>query len=96
MKTPTAKELAAIARVCAVAAAEKKRSDWWQLIDLLDRQRALCVAGLPRARATDTLASFSDSERAGIKLAISVHLSRMELIARCFDPSNTSVDGYLR
>lgn len=95
MKTPTLKELAAMARVCTIVAAEKNRSDWWQLIDLLDRQRAVCVAGLPKGRAADPIASFSDSERARIKIAISMHVSRMELIARCFEASNTNVDGYL-
>lgn len=95
MKTPTHKELKAITRVFTIAAAEKNRADWWQILDLFDRQRALCVAGLQKKRAADPLASFSDAERARIKAAIALHVSRMELIARCFEASNTNVDGLL-
>lgn len=94
MKTPTSNEVAITARICAITAAEQNRSNWWQVIDLHDREHALAIAGIPKARATDPLSSFTDRERANIRTAINVHLSRMELIARCFQARNTNVDGH--
>jgi hypothetical protein len=95
MKTPTSKELAAVAHVCTIAAAEQNRADWWQVIDIRDRQHALDVARLSKDRATDPIAAFSDDERARIRMAISVHVSRMTFVAKCFEASNTNVNGYL-
>jgi hypothetical protein len=95
MKTPSLKERAAMAHAETIGAAEQNRADWWQIIDLRDRQRAVGVAGLPKERANDPIASFSDEERSHIRAAIRNHVSQMELIARCFDASNTNVMGYL-
>lgn len=95
MKTPSLKERAALAHADTIGAAETNREEWWHRIALRDRQRAVGVAGLPKERASDPIASFSDAERAHMRAALGVHVMQMELIAKCFNASNTNTFGYL-
>jgi len=94
MKTERS-ELAALAQADTIGTAEVNREEWWHRIDLRDRQRAVGVAGLQKERASMPLATFADDERAHIRAALGVHVMQMELIAKCFNPSNTNVFGYL-
>ncbi|MGZ8301225.1 MAG: hypothetical protein ACXW2U_00825 [Telluria sp.] len=83
MKTPTASELLTLAAIDRMARVERSRSDWWELLPLRDRQRAMGVAGMTKEQAAQPLASFTDAERRQIALAISQHCGQMELVAQC-------------
>lgn len=95
MKTPTSKERAALAQVDTIADAEVTRWAAWEAVSPTDRMRAVGVAGLPRERASDPAASFTDAERSQIRTALAVHISRMEFIIQCMNSSNTTRQGYL-
>jgi hypothetical protein len=95
MKTPTSKELAALAHVETIADAELTRWAAWEAVSPNDRLRAIGVAGLPRERASDPAASFTDAERAQIRMALSVHIGRMQFVIECMNGSNTTRHGYL-
>lgn len=95
MKTPTRKERAALAHVDTIADAEVTRWAAWEAVSPNDRMRAIGVAGLPRERASDTAASFTDSERAQIRTALAVHITRMQFVIDCMNGSNTTRQGYL-
>jgi hypothetical protein len=95
MKTPTRKERAALAHVDTIADAEVTRGAAWEAVSTTDRLRAIGVAGLPRERASDPAASFTDAERAQIRLALTSHIGRMEFIIQCMNGSNTTRQGYL-
>lgn len=95
MKTPTRKERAALAHVDKIADAELTRWTVWEAIAPIDRARAMGVAGLPKERASDPAASFNDDERARIRTAVEIHISRMAVIVQCMNGSNTTRQGYL-
>jgi hypothetical protein len=95
MKAPTRKEAAALAAQDGAGAAESHRGDWWAMLPLRDRQRAVGVAGMPAERAAMPLATFTDAEREHVRLAISVHVTKMQVIAQCMAASNTNVQGWL-
>jgi hypothetical protein len=95
MKTPTSKERAALAQVDTIADAEVTRWAAWEAVSPNDRLRAIGVAGLPRERASDPAASFTDAERAQIRTALAAHIGRMEFVIQCMNPSNTTRQGYL-
>lgn len=95
MKTPTRKERAALENADTIADAEVTRWAAWEAISPTDRMRAVGVAGLPRERASDPIASFTDAERATIRAALAVHISTMEFIIKCMNASNTNRLGYL-
>lgn len=65
------------------------------MLPLVERQRAVSVAGLDKARAIMPVASFSDAERARIRFALEAHMMNMGLILRCMAPSNTNEHGFL-
>lgn len=79
----------------AAGAAEMNREQWWHMLPLRERQRALAVAGLPIERASMPLATFSDGDRERIRVAIGGHLAQMQLVAQCMAASNTNAQGYL-
>jgi hypothetical protein len=95
MKTPTRKERAALARVEVIAGAEQTRWALWEAISLVDRQRALSLSGMDKARAVQPLASFTDQERMHIACAIGNHVSRMEVLAKIMVMAQTNLHGYL-
>jgi hypothetical protein len=95
MKAPTRREAAALARQGDAGAAEMNREQWWHMLPIRERQRALSVAGINPARAGLPLATFSDDERALVRAAIQNHVTMMELIGRCMCASNTNVHGFL-
>lgn len=95
MRAPSRKEAADLARLDDVGAAEMNREQWWHMLPMRERQRALSVAGINPARATNPVATFSDDERALIRAAIQNHVTMMELIGRCMCASNTNVHGFL-
>lgn len=95
MKTPTRKELAALAHVDTIADAEVTRWASWEAVSPTDRMRAIGVAGLPRERASDPAASFTDAERAQIRTALAVHITRMQFVIDCMNGSNSTRQGYL-
>jgi hypothetical protein len=95
MKTPARKELIAMQRAEAVADGEMFRWELWEAIDPISRMRAIGVAGLPRERAADPMAKFTDDERARIRSALMIHVSRMEFIVQLMAASNTTRQGYL-
>ena len=72
-----------VAAVDRAARADRARSDLWPLVDLTARQRAMTVAGLPRERAADPLATFTQAERGRICAAISAHCAQLEFIGQC-------------
>jgi hypothetical protein len=95
MKNPTRKEAAALARHDDAGAAEMNREQWWHMLPLRDRQRAVGVAGMPIERAALPLATFSDTDRERVRLALAVHVTQMELIVQCMAASNTNKQGWL-
>jgi len=95
MRTPSRKEAAALARQDDAGAAEMNREQWWHMLPIKDRQRALSIAGLDPARVVQPLATFSDADRERVRAAIFSHVTNMELIARCMCASNTNVHGWL-
>jgi hypothetical protein len=95
MKTPTRKERAALAHVDTIADAEVARWAAWEAVSPNDRMRAIGVAGLPRERASDPAASFTEAERAQIRTALAVHIARMEFVIQCMNGSSTTRQGYL-
>jgi hypothetical protein len=92
MKNPTRKDAAP---QDAAGAAEMSREQWWHMLPLRDRQRAVSVAGLATERAAMPLATFTDAERERVRAAISCHVTKMEIIAKCMAASNTNANGYL-
>jgi hypothetical protein len=95
MRAPSRKETAVLARLDDVGAAETNREQWWHMLPLHERERALMVAGLPAFRAALPLATFSDTERERIRLAIAVHIGQMQLIDKCMAAHNTGLQGWL-
>lgn len=95
MKTPARKEVIAMQRAEAVADGELSRWELWEAIDPISRMRAIGVAGLPKDRASNSMAQFTDDERARIRAALLVHVSRMEFIVKLMTASNTTRQGYL-
>lgn len=91
MKRPTRHEAAAL----AAGAAEMNREHWWHLLPLRERTRALNVAGLDPKRAALPLATFTDTERERVRLALTGHIMQMELIIKCMFPHNTNVEGWM-
>jgi hypothetical protein len=91
MKAPNRREAAAL----AAGAAEMNREEWWHLLPLRDRERAVGVAGMPRERAALPLATFNDQDRERVRLALAAHIAQMEAIARCMAAHNTNVQGWL-
>jgi DNA-binding CsgD family transcriptional regulator len=91
MKAPTRREAAAL----AAGAAEMNREQWWHMLPLRERQRALSVAGVQPERAAQPLATFTDTERERVRLALSGHIAQMQLVAQCMAAHNTNVQGYL-
>lgn len=91
MKAPSRREAAAL----AAGAAELNREQWWHMLPLRERQRALGVAGIQPDRAAMPLATFTDAERERVRLAVSGHVAQMEMIVRCMAAHNTNVQGYL-
>lgn len=79
----------------APVSAETSREDWWHMLPLRERERAIGVAGMARERASMPLATFSDVERERVRLAIQCHLTQMEMVMRCMAASNTNLQGYL-
>ena len=67
----------------------------WEAVSPNDRMRAIGLAGFPRNRASDPIASFTDAERATIREALAVHISHMEFIIQCMNGANTTRLGYL-
>lgn len=95
MKTPTRKERAALAHVETIADAELTRWAVWEAISPNDRLRAIGVAGLPRERAGAPATSFTNAEREQIRMALTAHIGRMQVIIECMNGSNTTRQGYL-
>jgi len=95
MKPLSRREAATMANLDDVGQAETHREHWWHMLPLIDRERAVGVAGLTRSHAHMPLAAFSDAERERVRLAIAKHVATMELIARCMAPHNTNAHGYL-
>lgn len=95
MKTPSSKERAALAHVDTITDAEVTRRAAWEAVSPTDRLRAIGVAGLPRERASAPAASFTDAERAQIRAALAVHITRMQFVIDCMNGSNTTRQGYL-
>lgn len=95
MKTPTRKEAAALAQTDPIGAAELNREQWWHMLPLRERKRALTVAGLDPKRAVQPMATFNDDERALVRATIQTHVTHMQLIAQCMCAHNTNVHGFL-
>ncbi len=89
------KEVAALTKAETIANAEQTRWAAWEAVSLVDRQRAVSLAGMDKARASDPVASFTDAERARVRSALGSHVARMEFIARCMCASNTNGEGWL-
>lgn len=99
MKTPSRHESAAIEKAeflaDSVALAEKNRAAVWDAISPTDRMRAVGVAGLMRGDELRPLSAFTPAERAAVVLGLSVHIARMEVIARCMAMATTNAHGML-
>lgn len=91
MKAPTRREAAAL----AAGSAEMNREQWWHMLPLRERQRALSVAGIQPDRAAMPLATFSDIERERVRLALGGHIAQMQLVVQVMAAHNTNVAGYL-
>ena len=99
MKTPSRTESAAIEKAeflaDAVTLAEKNRAAIWDAISPTDRMRAVGVAGLVRGDELRPLSAFTPAERAAVVLGLSVHIARMEVVARCMAQEKTNAFGML-
>lgn len=95
MKAPTRREAAALARQDGAGAAEMNREQWWHMLPVQERRRALGLARIDPERAVQPLSTFSDAERERVRAAIHAHVTNMELLARCMCASNTNVNGWL-
>ena len=95
MRAPTRKEVVALASLDDIGQAETNREQWWHMLSLQDRERAMGVAGLTREHAHWPMAKFSEAEREQVRLAIAAHVSRMELVARCMAPAWSTATGWL-
>ena len=99
MKTPSIKESAALEKAEFLAetitAAEKTRAAIWDATPPTDRMRAVGVAGMQRGDELRPLSSFTAAERENIRIALSVHITRMECIARCMLPEFTNIHGWM-
>jgi hypothetical protein len=95
MKTPTRKEGAALAHANTIASAEQSRWAMWEAISLVERQRALSLAGMDKARAVKPLASFTNEERQRVCHAIGNHIATMEVVAKIMVMAQTNIHGYL-
>ena len=95
MKRLSNREAARMAALDTAGDAENRREQWWHLMPVLDRQRAMSLAGLDQGRAILPLATFTDAERTALRLAIEAHVHRMGLIAQALHARNTNVHGYL-
>jgi hypothetical protein len=91
MKAPTRREAAAL----AAGAAEMNREQWWHMLPMRERVRALSVSGIDPKRAALPLATFTDTERERVRLALSGHITQMQLICQCMAAHNTDTNGYL-
>lgn len=95
MKRLSARQAVEMANLDQAGSAENRREQWWHLMPVLDRQRAMSLAGLDKDRAILPLATFTDAERTQLRLAIEAHVHRMGLIAQALHARNTNVHGYL-
>lgn len=91
MKAPTRREAAAL----AAGSAEMNREQWWHMLPMRERERALSVAGINPARAAQPLATFTDTERERVRLCIGAHIAQMQLVAQVMAAHNTNVAGLL-
>lgn len=55
----------------------------WALLPLIDRERAMMLAKLPKARAGDAIADFTLQERLTICGALSRHAASMAMVGMC-------------
>lgn len=95
MRTPSRKEHKALTHAETIASAEQTRWSLWEAISLVDRQRALSLSGMDKARAVQPLAAFTNQERQNIAFAIGQHVSRMEVLAKIMVMAQTNIHGYL-
>lgn len=95
MKRLSSRQAVEMANLEQAGSAENRREQWWHLMPVLDRQRAMSLAGLDQSRAILPLATFTDVERTQLRLAIEAHVHRMGLIAQALQPRNTNIHGYL-
>lgn len=95
MKTPGRKEHKALTHADTIANAEQTRWALWEAISLVERQRALSLSGMDKARAVQPLASFTNQERQHIACAIASHVTRMEVLAKIMVMAQTNLQGYL-
>lgn len=96
----------AAARAAAQAAAEQDaktraepemvREHMWHVLPLIERQRAVRLAGLESARARNPLATFTDAERAAIRWAVERHIMEMSVLVQCVRPHNSDCFGLPR
>jgi len=95
MKPLTRREAAALANLDDIGQAETNREQWWHMLPLQERERAMGVAGLTREHAHWPMAKFSEAERERVRLAIAAHVSSMEIIARCMAPAWSTATGWM-
>lgn len=95
MKRISDREALQMANLEQAGSAENRREQWWHLMPVVERQRAMSLAGFDKARAILPLTTFTDAERTSLRLAIEAHVHRMGLIAQALQPRNTNIHGYL-
>lgn len=74
-------------------APEMVREHMWHVLPLIERMRAVRLAGLPGERARDPLATFSDAERVAIRWAVERHIMAMSVLVQCVRPHGSNEFG---
>lgn len=55
----------------------------WGILPLIDRERAMMLAKMPRARASEPIENFTTAERLTICGALSRHAAAMSMVGMC-------------
>lgn len=75
---------------------EMVREHMWHVLPLIERMRAVRLAGLEGKRARDPLASFSDAERLQIRHSVERHISAMAVLVQCVRAHDSDCYGLPR
>ena len=95
MKPLTRREAGVLANLDEVGQAETNREQWWHMLPLNERERAMGLAGLTREHAHWPIAKFSEADRERVRMAVARHVMSMELIARCMAPAWSTTTGWI-
>ena len=95
MKPLTRREAGALANLDEVGQAETNREQWWHMLPLNERERAMGLAGLTREHAHWPIAKFSEAERERVRFAVARHVMQMQAIEKCMAPTWATFGNWL-